>query len=364
MRKEHTARGVDRRSFMKYTGVASTATLAGLAGCLEDDNGADPDDDGADPDDDGEDDGDAAADTDYPEDDIRYIIPFSEGGGTDVYAREMGPLLAEELGVNLPIENISGAASLRGTGEMMISDPDGYTVAAYNPPSTPVSEMVNPQDFELENATGLGIYASTPFVIVAHPDYGIEDYDDLISRYDDGELEIFSGKERGGIDHVMAKVMREEHGINWEQYVGYDGSGPAVEATMSDEVPAALSTDTAAEAAVADDNVDLVAVLASGGSDVFPDEEPVTDQGYAEMDYLVELSRGIYAPPDTPDEVVQVWEDALETVMNSEEMEEWSEETGNVITYRDGAAAEEVVREAYEIIPEAVDLDEVREAAD
>lgn len=82
------------------------------------------------------------------------------------------------------------------------------------------------------------------------------------------------------------------------------------------------------------------------------------------MDYLVQLSRGIYAPPETPDEVVEEWEGALETVMNSEEMEEWSEETGNVITYEDGETAEEVVREAYDTIPDVVDLDEVREAAD
>ncbi|WP_152421332.1 Bug family tripartite tricarboxylate transporter substrate binding protein [Natronococcus amylolyticus] len=344
MGKDNRDRGIGRRSFVKCAGAASAVSLAGLAGCLTDDEG-----DGGD---------------DYPSDDIQFIIPFSEGGGTDVYAREMGPMLGEELGVNLPIENISGAASLRGTGEMMHSEPDGYTVAAYNPPSTPVSEMVNEQDFDLTEATGLGLFATTPFVIVAHPDYEIEDYDDLIDRYDDGELEIFSGKERGGIDHVMAKVMREEHGINWEEYVGYDGSGPAVEATMSDEVPAAISTDTAAEAAVADDSVDLVCVLASGGSGVFPDEEPVTEQGYEEMDYLVELSRGIYAPPETPDEVVEAWEDALETVMTSEEMEEWSEETGNEIIYDDGAAAEAVVEEAYEQIPDVVDLDDVRDAAD
>lgn len=341
---DNSVRSLDRRSFVKYAGAASTLSLAGAAGCLTDDNGG--------------------SSEDYPTDDIRYVIPFSEGGGTDVYAREMGPKLADELGVNLPIENISGAASLRGTGEMMHSEPDGYTVAAYNPPSTPVSEMVNPQDFELAEATGLGIYASTPFVIVANPENEIEDYGDLIDRYDDGELVNFSGKERGGIDHVMATVMKEEHGINWEEYVGYDGSGPAVEATMSGEVPAAISTDTAAEAAVEDGNVDLVCALASGGSEVFPDEEPVTEQGYAEMDYLVQLSRGIYAPPDTPDEVVEAWEGALETVMTSEEMEEWSEETGNVITYEDGATAEEVVQQAYDTIPDVVDLDEIREAAD
>ncbi len=332
---------MSRRSFAKRAGVVSAVSLTGLAGCL------------------GEDEGDGG---DYPEQDITWIIPFSQGGGTDVYAREMSPHLSEELGVNIAIENISGAASLRGTGEMMQSEPDGYTVAAYNPPSTPVSEMVTPQDYELENATGLGLFASTPFVVVANPEHEIEDYGDLIDRYDDGELTNFSGKERGGVDHVMATIMRNSHGLNWDQYVGYDGSGPAVEATLSGEVPAAVSTDSAALSAVEDGGVDLVTVLAEDGSSVFPDEESITDQGYEEIDYIVELSRGMYAPPDTPDEVVEAWEDALETVMTSDEMEEWSEETGNEVLFGTGEEAEEVVQEAYDEIPDAIDLEEVREA--
>jgi tripartite-type tricarboxylate transporter receptor subunit TctC len=334
-------RDMSRRSFAKHTGIVSAVSLTGLAGCLGEDEGGNGD---------------------YPSDDITWIIPFSQGGGTDVYAREMVQHLPDELGVNLAIENISGAASLRGAGEMMQSQPDGYTVAAYNPPSTPVSEMVTPQDYDLAEATGLGLFASTPFVVVANPEHEIEDYGDLIDRYDNGELSNFSGKERGGVDHVMAKIMQNSHGLNWDQYVGYDGSGPAVEATLSGEVPAAVSTDTAAFSAVEDGGVDLVTVLAEGGSSVFPDEETITDQGYDEIDYIVELSRGMYAPPDTPEEVVEAWEGALETVMTSDEMEQWSEETGNEILFGTGEEAEEVVHEAYDEIPDAIDLDEVREA--
>lgn len=341
MARDPTKSGMSRRSFAKRIGLVSTVSLTGLAGCLGEDNGGGGD---------------------YPSEDIRWIIPFGQGGGTDVYAREMGPHLSEELGVNLAIENISGAASLRGTGEMMQSEPDGYTVAAFNPPSTPVSEMVTPQDYELEEVTGLGVFAATPFVVVANPEHGIEDYEDLIDRYDTGELTIFSGKERGGVDHVMAAVMRNSHGLNWEQYVGYDGSGPAVEATLSGEVPAAVSTDTAALSAVEDGGVDLVTVLAESGSSVFPDEEPMTEQGYDEIDYITELSRGMFAPPDTPDDVVEVWEDALETVMTSDEMEQWSEETGNEVLFAPGEEAEEAVQEAYNQIPDSIDLDEIREA--
>ena len=361
-----------RRSFLKYAGAASAASITGLAGCI---GGGDDEDSGngngnGGGNGNGNDSGNGGGDDlqGVFEDDIRYIIPFSEGGGTDTYARQMVPLIDERLDVNIAIENISGAASLRGTGEMMFSEPDGHTLAAFNPPSTPVSEMVNPQDFNLEEVTGVAAYARTPFVIVANPDYGIEDFDDLLSRYEEGELEIFSGKERGGVDHVLALLMQNRYDFQWGRYVGYDGSGPAVQATIQDEVPAAISTDTAAESAVESGDVDPVVCLSSEGTDVFPDLETVTDAGYDNIDFLAQLRRGIYAPPGTAEneeaaQRLQRFQNVVEEVLQLDEMQEWSEQTGNVIEFGTGEDAAAAVQEAYEQVPENVDLEQVREEA-
>lgn len=354
----------DRRKVLKYTGTASVVGLSGMAGCLGDDE--DPGDDDDDTGDD-TDDADGDDDVDFPTEDIRYIIPFGEGGGTDTYAREMVPLMDDRLDVNIAIENISGAASLRGTGEAFYEEPDGHTIVAFNPPSTPVSEMVNPQDFDLPTMEGVCTYARTPFVIVANSEYEIEGYEDLMDRYEDGDLEVFSGKERGGVDHVMALLMQELHGFEWDRYVGYDGTGPAVQATISDEVPACIATDTGAEAGVEAGDLDLVVSLVSdegGGTEVFPDLEDVTELGYDNIDFISNLTRGIYAPPDTPAERRQVIADVVEEVLETDHMQEWSEDTGNVVEFGSGERAREVLEEAYEVIPENVDLDEVREAAD
>lgn len=366
MVSDHTKHGTDRRRFLKYTGAASAIGMAGLAGCADDDADADPADDDTD---DTADDTDDTADEEedeFPTNDIRYIIPFGEGGGTDTYARQMVPEMDERLDVNIAIENISGAASLRGTGEAFYSEPDGHTICAFNPPSTPVSEMVNPQDFELPDMEGVCTYARTPFVIVANSDYEIEGYDDLMDRYEDGDLEVFSGKERGGVDHVMALLMQELHGFNWDRYVGYDGTGPAVQATLSDEVPACIATDTGAEAGVEAGDLDLVVGLVSeesGGSNVFPDVDTVVDLGYDNIDFIANLTRGIYAPPDTPADRRQVIADVVEEAIQTDAVQDWSEDTGNVVEFGDGDFADQVLQDAYDIIPENVDLEEVREAA-
>jgi tripartite-type tricarboxylate transporter receptor subunit TctC len=214
--------------------------------------------------------------------------------------------MADELGTSIAIENVPGAASLRGTGRLYNADPDGYTIGGFNPPSTPVSAMVNQPEYDMTDLEGVGTYARTPFVIVANPTYEIEDFDDLLSRYADGELEIFSGKERGGVDHVLALLMQENdnYDFQWDRYVGYDGTGPAVQATISDEVPAAIATDTGAAGAVEDDRLDVIACLSSQGSQVFPDIPSTTDLGYDNIDFLGQLVRGIYAPEGTSEDQI------------------------------------------------------------
>ncbi len=305
-------------------------------------------------------------DGEYPNEDITYIIPFSEGGGTDTYARQFISHMGDELGVNIAIENVPGAASLRGTGQLYNSDADGYTIGGFNPPSTPVSAMVNPPEFDMTKLEGVGTYARTPFVVVANPSYGIEDFDDLLSRYADGELEIFSGKERGGVDHVLALLMQgnDSYDFQWDRYVGYDGTGPAVQATISDEVPAAIATDTGAAGAVEDDRLDVIACLSSQGSEVFPDIPSTTDLGYENIDFLGQLVRGIFAPEGTSEDQIQVLTEALEAALQTDEVQNWSEETGNVVEYGGPESASNAVTDAFEQIPEQVDLESVREAAD
>lgn len=331
-----------RRDYIKYAGAASAAAMTGLAGCS------------------------GGGDGEYPNDDITYIIPFSEGGGTDTYARQFISHMGDELDTNIAIENVPGAASLRGTGQLYNADADGYAIGGFNPPSTPVSAMVNPPEFEMTDLEGVGTYARTPFVVVANPEYEMEGFEDMVSRYANDELEIFAGKERGGVDHVLALLMQgnDSYDIQWDRYVGYDGSGPAVQAVISDEVPASISTDTAAAGAAEDGRIDVLACLSSQGSEVFPDVPSTTELGYDNIDFLGQLVRGVFAPEGTSDDQIQVLTEALEAALQTDEVQNWSEETGNVVEYGGPESASNAVSDAFEQIPEQVDLEAVREAAD
>ena len=45
---------------------------------------------------------------------IRFIVPFPPGGGTDIYARIIGPKLADALRQQVVVDNRAGAAGAVG----------------------------------------------------------------------------------------------------------------------------------------------------------------------------------------------------------------------------------------------------------
>ena len=69
-----------------------------------------------------------AAAADYPDRSIRLIVPTSPGSTADVVARVVADSMSKTLGQTLVVENLSGAAGVPGTRQLVAAKPDGYTL--------------------------------------------------------------------------------------------------------------------------------------------------------------------------------------------------------------------------------------------
>lgn len=63
----------------------------------------------------------------WPQKPVKFIVPFSPGGATDISARLLGQKLSETWGQSVVIENRAGAGGSLGATEAAHSAPDGYT---------------------------------------------------------------------------------------------------------------------------------------------------------------------------------------------------------------------------------------------
>lgn len=64
----------------------------------------------------------------YPAKPVRFVVPSATGGAYEVILRAMQPMLHEELGQALVIENKPGGGGVVGLEFVARADPDGYTI--------------------------------------------------------------------------------------------------------------------------------------------------------------------------------------------------------------------------------------------
>ncbi|SFC69184.1 Tripartite-type tricarboxylate transporter, receptor component TctC [Halobiforma haloterrestris] len=330
-------RHINRRKALTTIGAATATGMTGLAGCL-------------------------GADGEYPSDPLTAIVPFDEGGGSDTIIRQMAGPLSEELEEDIRIENVPGAGAMRGIGQLITAEPDGYTFGKFNPLTTSIQALINPPDFEFQDLKGLATIGSNALVVITDTELEIEGLGDLVDRYDDGEIDNIGGLGAQYLPHAM--FFKERYGMEWDNYIQYSGGGPINQAVASGEVPAAVNADLSSIGVVEEGNADVAAVLTTSGSAVFPDATNVTDQGFEEMDFLGQVTRSMWVPPETPEDRIEPLTEAVEATIESETIQNWADETNNRMAYGLPEEADQVLEQIWTEIPDVVDIEELREAAE
>lgn len=330
----------DRRQYLKQVGVTS-ATI-GLAGCL----------------------GNVSSSSgSYPNNSVELIVPYGQGGGTDTYARKLMPKMSDILGESININNVEGVAGLRGTREMMKSEPNGYTFGATpNPPAEILADLLNESDINLRDISFLGGVGVAPWVIYTNKKYDVSSFEALLEKYRSSEFKTIGTQSPGSQSHILASALKNDskYDMQWENFVAYQGTGPISKAVISNEVPVGFGTDSAV--ASVESEVNLVAVLTSAGSKIFPDLPTVTDLGYPNIDYIGQFTRGYGVTPDTDSEHVNTLRDALKETVNSDQIQSWSEESGNPVGWLGGEEyLSGLVNDAYDKIPKVVDLESLKQ---
>jgi tripartite-type tricarboxylate transporter receptor subunit TctC len=239
----------------------------------------------------------------FPERPIRFIVPFSPGGTSDIIGRVLGAKLAEELGQPVVVDNRTGAGSTIGTGIAAHSPPDGYTIIV-NHLGIAINETLYPKlaYSALKDLTAVSRVGDTPNAVVVNNGLPAKSMKELVAlaKKEPGKLNYGSGG-HGSAGHLAVALLEDVAGIK-VNHVPYKGGGPSVTATVSGEVHFAVPALPSATAQVKAGRLRMLAVTGAERVSVFPDIPTVAEAGVPGYEFV--LWFGIFAPSATPRNIV------------------------------------------------------------
>src|SRR6478736_1227828 len=109
----------------------------------------------------------AAVAQSYPNQPIRFIVPYAPGGGNDVLGRVVAQSMSTALGQPVLIENRPGGATLIGASAVASSPPDGYTLLFTS--SLALNELLSATGPRTREFAPVIAMATLPLVVVVHP---------------------------------------------------------------------------------------------------------------------------------------------------------------------------------------------------
>ncbi len=181
----------------------------------------------------------ARAQSDYPAQPIRWVVPYPPGGGTDVLARTVAEALRTPLGQQIVVDNRPGASTNIGAQIVATARPDGYTLMSADNALLAFNEhLFSKLPFSPEkDFTYIGGLSRFPLALVVHPGFEARTFQEFIAyaRANPGKLNYASPG--NGSPHHLAMEMFKNRTKTFLTHIPYRGAAPALQDVMGGQVP-------------------------------------------------------------------------------------------------------------------------------
>jgi tripartite-type tricarboxylate transporter receptor subunit TctC len=240
----------------------------------------------------------------FPDKTVKFVVPLTPGSGADIVGRIVAKYLSDLWKQPVIIDNKPGAAGLIGTGAVVSSPADGYTLLVQS-----ASYAANPAIYKklpydpLKSLIDVNILGITPYVMVASPTGPYANLKDLVAAAKAKPNEIpFASAGVGSSTHLAAEYFNQTMGIQLI-HVPYKGSPEAMQDTIAGRTAFYMAPLDAAIGQIKGGRVKGVGVTTSARSEAANDIPTIAEQGYANYD--LSLWFGLWAPAGTPPAIVQ-----------------------------------------------------------
>ncbi len=268
----------------------------------------------------------------YPSRPIRFIVPFPPGGSTDIYARIIGPRLADALRQQVVIDNRPGAGGALGADLAAKAAPDGYTIwlgQTNNLAIGPAMRLKNAYD-PVRDFSPITLLMRAPQVMVVNAGSPITSIKDLIAaaKSKPGTL-TFASAGIGSSGHICGELFNQSAGINIT-HVPYKGASPAMIDLRGGRVTYLATSLASAAQSVKDGKIKAIATTGLQRARLMPEVPTVAESGVPGFE--VDSWHGMLAPAKVPREIVARLNREIVAILGKPEVREALLSEGGEIT--------------------------------
>lgn len=240
----------------------------------------------------------------YPARQIRLIVPFPPGGGTDILSRLVASKLTEVSKWTVVADNRAGAGGTIGIAEAARAAPTGYEMVMGQKDDMVVAPWLYknlPYD-PTKDLVAVAHVAYTPVVIVTRVDSKFKSLADVVNAARAAPDSITYGSPGNGTTiHLAGEIFKTAAGVKM-RHVPYKGSNAAMMDVLAGNVDLMVSSVPSAIGQIQSGKLRALAVTSAKRSSSLPEVPTVAELGYKGFD--VSTWYGLFMPKGTPQPVI------------------------------------------------------------
>lgn len=252
----------------------------------------------------------------YPDRPIRWLVPFSAGGGSDLATRIVARHVSETLGQAVVVENRPGAATIVAAQEAARAAPDGYTLLTAGMSTLALNPWLYsklPYDPQ-KNLTPVSTLVALPIVLVVAPDSRLNTLADVTAYLKRATPGSYASLGVGSPHHLAMELFLET--IDGQATaIPYKGSPPALQDVAAGVVPMMMADLAAARPLIQAGKLRAIAVPAARRSEQLPDVPTFAQAGGPAFEAAA--WQGVVAPAGTPAPIVKQLSQAIVQALQS-----------------------------------------------
>jgi tripartite-type tricarboxylate transporter receptor subunit TctC len=250
----------------------------------------------------------AWAQSDFPNQPIKFIVPYAAGGVTDLVMRTVSKQVSEKIGQPIAIDNRAGAGGMLGVTAVAKAQPNGYTIGATASSSIIASALLNP-DVPYNPATDfayISLLATVPMVLCVPASSSVKDAADFLKFVQANKGKLSYGSTAVG-HYAHVALMEVSDSLNAGMvHSPYKGETPLMQDFLGGQINFAFFAPSTAKPQSDGGKLRMIGVSGTKRLKNMPNVPTLAEQGWSAPVFKMNPGWvGVIAPAKTPAAIVQ-----------------------------------------------------------